>query len=78
MCNSKVLKGKKRAYLTGYYIKEVDVMDEIKLYENKEIRSVWDRKEEWYFSVVDVSWVLSESKNPTDYLSRRWENVMNS
>ena len=46
-------------------------MDEIKLYENKEIRSVWDEeKEEWYFSVVDVVGVLSESKNPTDYLKK--------
>ena len=36
-------------------------MDEIKLYENKEIRSVWDEeKEEWYFSVVDVVVVLME------------------
>lgn len=46
-------------------------MDEIKLYENEEIRSVWDEeKEEWYFSVVDVVGVLSESKNPTDYLKK--------
>lgn len=46
-------------------------MDEIKLYENKEIRSVWDEeKEEWYFSIVDVVGVLSESKNPTDYLKK--------
>ncbi|SFE37717.1 BRO-N domain-containing protein [Peptostreptococcus sp. D1] len=46
-------------------------MDEIKLYENKEIRSFWDEeKEEWYFSVVDVVGVLSESKNPTDYLKK--------
>ena len=46
-------------------------MDEIKLYENKEIRSVWDEeKEEWYFSVVDVVGVLSVSKNPTDYLKK--------
>ena len=46
-------------------------MDEIKLYENKQIRSVWDEeKEEWYFSVVDVVGVLSESKNPTDYLKK--------
>ena len=46
-------------------------MDELKLYENKEIRSVWDEeKEEWYFSVVDVVGVLSESKNPTDYLKK--------
>ena len=46
-------------------------MDEIKLYENKEVRSVWDEeKEEWYFSVVDIVRVLSESKNPTDYLKK--------
>ncbi|MDO5097040.1 MAG: Bro-N domain-containing protein [Peptostreptococcaceae bacterium] len=43
-------------------------MDEIKLHENKQIRSVWDEeKEEWYFSVVDVVGVLSESVNPTAY-----------
>lgn len=43
-------------------------MDEIKLYENKEIRSVWDeQKEEWYFSVVDVVAVLTESKDPQVY-----------
>ncbi|MFM1602252.1 Bro-N domain-containing protein [Helcococcus ovis] len=43
-------------------------MDEIKLYENKEIRSVWDEeKEEWYFSVVDVVRVLTESENPQVY-----------
>ena len=40
-------------------------MNEIKLYENKEIRSVWDNeKEEWYFSIVDVIAVLTESANP--------------
>lgn len=46
-------------------------MDEIKLYDNKQIRSVWDEeKEEWYFSVVDVVGALTESKNPTDYLKK--------
>ncbi len=46
-------------------------MNEIKLYENKEIRSVWDNeKEEWYFSVVDVVAVLTDSKNPRDYWYR--------
>lgn len=45
-------------------------MDEIKLYENKEIRSVWDEeKEEWYFSIVDIVGVLTESDNPRKYWS---------
>ena len=48
--------------------KKVKAMDEIKLYENKQIRSVWDdEKEEWYFSVVDVVGVLTESENPQVY-----------
>ncbi|MGR3808047.1 hypothetical protein SAMN05660772_02647 [Pasteurella testudinis DSM 23072] len=43
-------------------------MNEIKLYENKEIRSVWDNeKEEWHFSVVDVVGILTESLNPAAY-----------
>ncbi len=43
-------------------------MNEIKLFENKQIRSVWDEeKEEWYFSVVDVVGVLTESENPNNY-----------
>ena len=43
-------------------------MTEIKLYENKEIRSAWDEeKEEWYFSIVDVVGVLTESENPQVY-----------
>ena len=40
-------------------------MNEIKLYENKEIRAIWDNeKEEWYFSVVDVVGVLTEQETP--------------
>ncbi len=45
--------------------------NEIKIYENKEIRSMWDEeKEEWYFSVVDIVGVLTDSKNPRDYWYR--------
>ena len=43
----------------------------IKLFENKKIRTVWDEeKEERYFSVVDVVGVLTDSINPTDYLKK--------
>lgn len=38
------------------------------LFEDKEIRSIWDNeKEEYYFSVVDVISVLTESKDPSHY-----------
>lgn len=41
------------------------------LFEGKEIRSVWDaEKEEYYFSVVDVIGVLTESKDSKDYWYR--------
>jgi prophage antirepressor-like protein len=43
-------------------------MNDIKLYENKKIRTIWDNeKEEWYFSIVDVVAVLTESKDPSAY-----------
>lgn len=43
----------------------------IKLFENKKIRTYWDEEvEEWYFSIIDVVEVLTESKNPNDYWYR--------
>lgn len=42
----------------------------IKLFENKKIRTMWDdEKEEWFFSIIDVVEVLTESKNPRRYWS---------
>ncbi|MBU4690823.1 phage antirepressor protein [Mycoplasma zalophi] len=42
--------------------------NEIKLFEGSQIRSAWDNeKEEWYFSVVDIVRVLTESENPQVY-----------
>ncbi len=42
--------------------------DTMQLFENKKIRSVWDEeKEEWFFSIVDVVAVLTESPNPNNY-----------
>jgi hypothetical protein len=43
-------------------------MSNIKLFNSKGIRAHWDsEKEDWYFSVVDVVAVLSESENPKNY-----------
>ena len=43
----------------------------IKLFEEKQVRTVWDdQQEKWYFSVVDVVSVLTDSANPTDYLKK--------
>ena len=43
-------------------------MSNIKLFQDKKIRSVWnDEEEQWYFSVVDVVEVLTDSPNPRQY-----------
>ena len=42
--------------------------DAIKVFEDKKIRAVWDdQKEEWYFSIVDVIEVLTDSERPRKY-----------
>lgn len=41
---------------------------QIKVFEEKQVRSVWDKeKEEWFFSVVDVVAILTDSKDPRNY-----------
>ncbi len=45
-------------------------MTNIKLFESKKIRSQWDgEKEMWYFSIVDVVAILTDSPNPRKYWS---------
>ena len=40
----------------------------IKLFGQKQVRSLWDNeKEKWYFSVVDVVGILTDSYNPNNY-----------
>ena len=42
--------------------------DKIQLFEDKRIRTAWnEEKEEWYFSIVDVVAVLTDSPNPQTY-----------
>ena len=44
---------------------------EIKIFEDKKVRTVWDSEtEQWYFCVADVVEVLTDSKNPTDYIKK--------
>ena len=45
--------------------------EHLKLFEDKKVRVVWDdERQEWYFSVVDVVEVLTDSKDPRDYLKK--------
>ena len=40
----------------------------VKIFGDRKIRSVWDDEaEKWYFSVVDVMAVFTESENPRNY-----------
>ena len=43
----------------------------IQLFQERKVRTVWDDQEEkWYFCVIDVVEVLTDSKNPTDYIKK--------
>jgi hypothetical protein len=43
----------------------------VALFNEQPIRRAWNKKEEkWYFCVVDVVAIFSESSNPTDYLKK--------
>lgn len=42
--------------------------NKIKVFENKQVRTSWDtEEEEWYFSVVDIVAVLTDSEDPNNY-----------
>ncbi len=43
-------------------------MGNIKLFESKKVRSHWDtEKEAWYFSIIDIVEILTDSANARDY-----------
>ena len=40
----------------------------IKLFENKKVRSIWDElRQQWYFSIIDVIFILTESRDANAY-----------
>jgi DNA-damage-inducible protein D len=46
-------------------------MSNIKLFESKQIRSVWNQADEkWYFVINDVIQVLADTPNPSDYIKK--------
>ncbi len=48
----------------------MEKQDAIKVFENKKVRTLWDEdQEKWYFSIVDVIEVLTESPNARKYWS---------
>ena len=48
----------------------------IKLFEERKVRAQWDDStEEWYFSVVDVVEILTDSVNPRDYWFKMKQRV---
>lgn len=45
--------------------------EQIKLFEEAHVRSVYDDVlEQWFFSIVDIIKILTDSDNPTDYLKK--------
>ena len=57
-----------RKLLIAMKVKIMSQNDKIQLFEDKRIRTAWDEeKEEWYFSIVDVVAVLTDSPNPQTY-----------
>ena len=49
---------------------EVNDNGSIQLFEDQKIRTAWDaEKEEWYFSIIDVISVLTDTANPRRYWS---------
>jgi hypothetical protein len=46
-------------------------MQELKIFEEKQIRTIWDEvQEKWYFCINDIVAVLTDSKDPADYFKK--------
>jgi hypothetical protein len=53
-----------------FLVKKNPIMGYIKIFESKKVRSHWNEKEQtWYFSIIDIVEILSESERPRKYWS---------
>ncbi len=44
---------------------------QIVIFENQPVRRLWNKKEErWYFAIIDIITILTESSNPMDYIKK--------
>ena len=63
-------------YWQGVYLDAMDTIDsmtkhELKLFDEKQIRTVWDEvQEKWYFCINDVIAALTDCKDPVDYFKK--------
>ena len=48
----------------------------IRFYKDKEVRAIWDEENsKWWFSVIDIVWILSESKDSRKYWNKLAERL---
>ena len=48
----------------------------IRFYKDKEVRAIWDEENsKWWFSVIDIVWILSESKDSRKYRNKLAERL---
>ncbi len=56
------------SYIYVTFAENILYMGNIKLFESKKVRSEWNEKEEqWYFSIIDIIEILTESQRPRKY-----------
>jgi prophage antirepressor-like protein len=57
--------------LVYFYTSRNKNMSNIKVFESKQVRTVWNEADEtWYFVVSDVIQILTDTPNPSDYIKK--------